>query len=72
MAQMAMQQQMPEICEHLEAINAKVDDVPQAQKDPVLSDMVGVDLVIEIRRPRPRRRALPDPLSRGIRAAASS
>ena len=47
MAQMAMQQQMDEISTYLDAIDAKVDDVLRAQKDAVLSDMVGVDLVID-------------------------
>ena len=47
MSQIAMQQQMDEISEYLEEIDAKVDDVLRAQKDAVLSDMVGVDLVID-------------------------
>lgn len=47
MAQVAMQQQMDEISEYLEEIDAKVDDVLRAQKDAVLADMVGVDLVIK-------------------------
>lgn len=47
MAQVAMQQQMDEISEYLEEIDAKVDDVLRAQKDAVLADMVGVDLVID-------------------------
>lgn len=47
MAQIAMQQQMDEISDYLEEIDAKVDDVLRAQKDAVLSDMVGVDLVID-------------------------
>jgi hypothetical protein len=47
MSQIAMQQQMDEISDYLEEINAKVDDVLRAQKDAVLADMVGVDLVID-------------------------
>lgn len=47
MAQMAMQQAMDEISEYLAVIDAKVDDVLRAQKDSVLADMIGVDLVID-------------------------
>ncbi|MFZ3566547.1 hypothetical protein ACOKM5_06190 [Streptomyces sp. BH097] len=47
MAQFAMQQTMDEITDYLSRIDAKVDDVLRAQKDAVLADMVGVDLVIE-------------------------
>jgi len=47
MSQIAMQQQMDEISDYLEEIDAKVDDVLRAQKDAVLADMVGVDLVID-------------------------
>lgn len=47
MAQMAMQQAMDEISDYLAVIDAKVDDVLRAQKDSVLSAMIGVDLVIE-------------------------
>jgi predicted P-loop ATPase len=46
-SQIAMQQQMDEIIDYLEEIVAKVDDVLRAQKDAVLADMVGVDLVID-------------------------
>lgn len=47
MAQVAMQQTMDEITDYLAAIDEKVDDVLRAQKDAVLADMVGVDLVID-------------------------
>ncbi|MGO1317922.1 MAG: hypothetical protein ACTMIR_12925 [Cellulomonadaceae bacterium] len=47
MAQQAMQQAMDEIADYLAVIDAKVDDVLRAQKDAVLSDMIGVDFVIE-------------------------
>jgi hypothetical protein len=47
MAQLAMQQAMNEITDYLAAIDEKVDDVLRAQKDAVLADMIGVDLVIE-------------------------
>ncbi|WP_423923803.1 hypothetical protein ACPEEZ_06110 [Frigoribacterium sp. 2-23] len=47
MSQIAMQQQMDEISDYLAEIDAKVDDVLRAQKDAVLADMVGVDLVID-------------------------
>jgi hypothetical protein len=47
MAQFAMQQAMDEITDYLAAIDEKVDDVLRAQKDAVLADMIGVDLVIE-------------------------
>jgi len=47
MSQYAMQQQMDEIVEYLELINEKVDDVLRGQKDAVLADMIGVDLMIE-------------------------
>ncbi|WP_169952555.1 hypothetical protein [Microbispora sp. H11081] len=47
MAQLAMQQTMKEITDYLAAIDEKVDDVLRAQKDAVLADMIGVDLVIE-------------------------
>ncbi len=46
MAQIAMQQAMDEIVDYLATIDAKVDDVIRAQKDAVLADMIGVDLVI--------------------------
>lgn len=47
MAQVAMQQAMDEITDYLATIDEKVDDVLRAQKDAVLADMIGVDLVIE-------------------------
>ena len=46
MAQLAMQQTMDEITDYLEAIDAKVDDVLRSQKDRVIAEMIGVDLVI--------------------------
>lgn len=46
MSQQAMQQQMDLITEYLEKIDEKLDDVLRAQKDSVLADMIGVDLVI--------------------------
>lgn len=47
MQQQAMQQQMDEIVEYLQEINEKVDDILRNQKDAVLADMIGVDLIIE-------------------------
>jgi hypothetical protein len=47
MAQVAMQQTMDEITDYLATIDEKVDDILRAQKDAVLADMIGVDLVIE-------------------------
>ena len=47
MQQRAMQQQMDEIVEYLQEINEKVDDILRNQKDAVLADMIGVDLIIE-------------------------
>lgn len=47
MSQYAMQQQMDEIVGYLELINEKVDDILRGQKDAVLADMIGVDLIIE-------------------------
>ncbi|MFJ5078462.1 hypothetical protein ACIP8Z_28205 [Streptomyces sp. NPDC088553] len=47
MAQLAMQQAMDEIADYLATIDEKVDDVLRAQKDLALSNMIGVDLVIE-------------------------
>ncbi|MBD8606034.1 hypothetical protein IFT73_04140 [Aeromicrobium sp. CFBP 8757] len=46
MAQAAMQQSMSEITSYLERIDEKVDDVLRGQKDAVLADMVGADLVL--------------------------
>ncbi|MFJ9390262.1 hypothetical protein ACIRON_15660 [Nocardioides sp. NPDC101246] len=47
MAQLAMQQTMEEITDYLARIDAKVDDILRAQKDAVIADMLGVDLVID-------------------------
>ena len=47
MSQQAMLQAMDEIKDYLAKIDEKVDDVLRAQKDAVLADMIGVDLVIE-------------------------
>ncbi|MDZ8200759.1 hypothetical protein RZO50_04510 [Microbacterium sp. SSW1-59] len=47
MAQYAMQQQMQEITDYLAKIDAKVDDILRAQKDAVLADMIGVELMLD-------------------------
>lgn len=47
MQQQAMQQQMDQIVEYLQEINAKVDNILRNQKDAVLAKMIGVDLVVE-------------------------
>lgn len=47
MLQQAMQQQMEQIIGYLEAISEDVADILRSQKDAVLADMIGVDLVIE-------------------------
>ncbi|WP_448630103.1 hypothetical protein [Cellulomonas soli] len=47
MQQRAMQQQMDEIVEYLQEITEKVDDILRGQKDAVLADVIGVDLIIE-------------------------
>ncbi|GAA1733522.1 hypothetical protein [Microbacterium paludicola] len=47
MQQRAMQEQMDAIVEYLKEIDEKLDDILRAQKDAVLADMIGVDLVIE-------------------------
>lgn len=47
MSQMALQDAIEEISEYLAVIDEKIDDVLRAQKDSVLADMIGVDLVIE-------------------------
>lgn len=47
MSQMAMQQAMEEITEYLAAIDEKVDDILRAQKDAVLSRMVGVGFELD-------------------------
>lgn len=47
MAQAAAEQAVAEITDYLAKIDAKVDDILRAQKDAVLADMIGIDLVIE-------------------------
>ena len=47
MAQYAMQQTMDEITDYLAEIDAKVDEVLRAQKDAVLSEMIGVEMLID-------------------------
>ncbi|MFJ3207530.1 hypothetical protein [Streptomyces flaveolus] len=47
MTQLSMQQTMDEITDYLAKIDEKVDEVLRAQKDAVLSRMIGMDLVIE-------------------------
>ncbi|EAG2055202.1 hypothetical protein BCR81_15630, partial [Listeria monocytogenes] len=47
MAQVAMQQTMDEITDYLAAIDQKIDDVLRAQKDAVLADIIGVDMMLE-------------------------
>ncbi|RIJ53395.1 hypothetical protein DZG00_00855 [Clavibacter lycopersici] len=47
MAQLAMQQAMDEISDYLAVIDAKVDDILRGQKDSVLADMIGVEMVID-------------------------
>ncbi len=47
MEQQAMQHAMDEIKDYLAKIDEKVDDVLRAQKNTVLANMIGVDLVIE-------------------------
>jgi len=47
MAQVAMQQAMDEITEYLATIDEKVDDLLRAQKDSVLSDMIGVEFMLD-------------------------
>lgn len=47
MQQRAMQEQMDAIVEYLEEIDEKLDEILRGQKDAVLADMIGVDLVIE-------------------------
>ncbi|GAA4847138.1 hypothetical protein GCM10023221_27320 [Luteimicrobium xylanilyticum] len=46
MAQLAMQQSMDEIADYLAVIDKKVDDILRAQRDAVLANMIGVDLVL--------------------------
>jgi len=47
MAQLAMQQAMDEMNDYLAKIDEKVDNVLRAQKDAVLADMIGIDLLLE-------------------------
>ncbi|MFC6238044.1 hypothetical protein [Longivirga aurantiaca] len=47
MAQMAMQQAMNEITDYLAVIDEKVDDILRAQKDAVMSRMIGVGFVVD-------------------------
>lgn len=47
MQQRAMQAQMDEIVDYLQVIDEKVGDILRGQQNAVLSDMIGVDLVIE-------------------------
>lgn len=47
MQQQAIERQMEEIAEYLQEINQKVDDILRSQRDAVLADMIGVDLIIE-------------------------
>lgn len=46
MTQIAMQQTMDEITDYLAVIDEKVDDLLRAQKDAVLADAIGVNLVV--------------------------
>jgi hypothetical protein len=47
MAQLAMQQTMEEITDYLQRIDAKLDDVLRAQKDSVVSRLVGAGMAID-------------------------
>lgn len=47
MAQYAMQKQMEEITDYLAKIEAKVDEVLRSQKDAVLADMIGVEMMLD-------------------------
>ncbi|NYG54965.1 hypothetical protein [Nocardioides perillae] len=47
MSQLAMQQAMDEITDYLQRIDAKLDDVLQAQKDSVVARLVGSGFVID-------------------------
>lgn len=47
MAQLAMQQTMDEITDYLAAIDKKVDDILQGQKDAAIADMIGAALIID-------------------------
>lgn len=45
--QMALQKSIDEIGEYLAVIDEKVDDILRSQKDAVIADMIGVDLIID-------------------------
>ncbi|MBH0083714.1 hypothetical protein [Salinibacterium sp. SWN167] len=47
MQQRVIQEQMDTIIDYLEEINEKVDDILRNQKDAVIADVIGVDLIIE-------------------------
>lgn len=47
MSQMAMQQSIDEITEHLKVIDEKVDEILRAHKDAALAEMIGIGLVID-------------------------
>lgn len=47
MTQIAMQQQMDEISDYLSTIDQKIDSILRAQKDTVLADMIGVELIVD-------------------------
>lgn len=47
MQQLALQRAINEMKEYLATIDEKVDDVLRAQKDAVIADMIGVDLIVE-------------------------
>lgn len=47
MNQMALQKSIDEISEYLAVIDEKVDDILRAQKDAIIADMIGVDLIID-------------------------
>lgn len=47
MAQMAMQQTIDEIADYLAKIDEKCDDILRAQKDAVLSEMIGTGIVLD-------------------------
>lgn len=47
MNQMALQKSIDEIAEYLAVIDEKVDEILRGQKDAVIADMIGVDLIID-------------------------
>ncbi len=47
MAQVAIQKQIEEVVEYLQEIDAKVGEIIRGQKDAVLSDVLGADLIIQ-------------------------